>query len=474
MLRFSPNRAAASIVLNANVRGPQGSAATVAIGTTATRQAGLPATVSNSGTPAAAIFNYGIPRGADSGLCFNFEASTSMGAPAAGGVRLNNATLSSVTAIAINASDVGAIDVSDFVATWDDSTNAVKGYLEVRKEASGAVEGLFQITSVTDNTTWLQFAVTYVSGSGSFAVDDHVYLTPYRTGNKGANAGVGFLFASSTSMADPSAGNFRLNNASFASVTAAAVSANSGDSGNPSVLAWLQAFDDSTTTAHRGYVFFRKETAPENFAIFDITGALTDNTTWVQLALTYKSGNGSFSASDPVTVSFIRTGDAGDFSTNTGVSVDGEAVVFNGTSGKSGRRFTLTGLMKAVSGVFAAATAGTDFMKPDTTSALTAGFTSASVNSGTKTTGTYTFDPTVGGVQDIVRGGAFTLAMPATKGSWRLDVLNNASAGNVTLSGVTQHDGDIGWITDNTNTRGWTLYISGGSLGYHVNAKRMV
>lgn len=471
MLRFSPAAGAASIVLSANVRGPQGSAATVAVGTTTTRAAGLAAAVSNSGTSSAAIFNYGIPRGADAGLCFNFESSTSMAAPAAGGVRLNNATLSSVTAIAINAADAGAIDVSDFVATWDDSTNAVKGYLELRKEGSGAVEGIFQITSVTDNTTWLQLAVTYVSGSGAFAVDDHVYLTPYRSGNKGANAGVGFLFASSTSMADPSSGNIRLNNASFASVTAAAVSANSADTGNPSVLAWLQAFDDSTTTAHRGYVIVRKETAPQNFAIYDITGALTDNTTWVQLALTYVTGNGSFSASDPLIVSFIRTGDTGDFSTNTGTSVDGEAVIFSGTNGKVGKRFTLTGLIKAASGVLAAATAGTDYMKPDTASALTKGFTSASVDAGTKSSGTYTFDPTAGSVQHATNGGPHTFAPPATMGAWMIDYVNNGSAGAITVSGWTKVDGDP---FDTTNAHAFRCYLSVGNSGSHLNVKRLV
>jgi collagen type VII alpha len=43
--------------------GAQGSAATVAVGTVTTLAAGLPATVSNSGTAAAAVLNFGIPQG---------------------------------------------------------------------------------------------------------------------------------------------------------------------------------------------------------------------------------------------------------------------------------------------------------------------------------------------------------------------------------------------------------------------------
>lgn len=170
--------------------GPPGTAATIAAGTATAVAAGSSPSVSNSGTSDAAVFNFTIPRGADAGLRYAFESSTSMAAPASGGLRLNNAALASVTAIAINATNSDAVDASDWIATWDDSTNTVKGYVEIRKEGSGAVLGLYQLISVTDNTTWLQFSVAYVSGSGSFTAADSLYLTPYRTGNKGAD-GVG-------------------------------------------------------------------------------------------------------------------------------------------------------------------------------------------------------------------------------------------------------------------------------------------
>lgn len=170
--------------------GPAGSAATIAAGTTGTSAAGTSATAANSGTSSAAILDFTIPRGADAGMRYAFESSTSMAAPASGGLRLNNAALASVTAIAVNATNSDAVDVSDWIATWDDSTNTVKGYVEVRKEGSGAVLGLYQLTSVTDNSTWLQLALTYVSGSGSLTASDAVYLIPYRVGNAGTNGSV--------------------------------------------------------------------------------------------------------------------------------------------------------------------------------------------------------------------------------------------------------------------------------------------
>ena len=128
-------------------------------------------------------------------------------------------------------------------------------------------------------------------------------------GTNGVSAGLHYAFASSTSMADPSNGNFRLNNATVASATAMAISATDSDSG--ANRTFIATWDDSSTTAHRGYVLIRKLSAPGTFAIFDVTGALTDNTTWLQLALTYVTGSGSFSAADACLVEFYRTGDTG-------------------------------------------------------------------------------------------------------------------------------------------------------------------
>lgn len=58
----------------------------------------------------------------------------------------------------------------------------------------------------------------------------------------------------------------------------------------------------------------------------------------------------------------------GDVTSNTSTSVDGEIVLFNGTTGKSIKRATTTGVLKATSGVIAAAVGGTDYENP-----LTAG-----------------------------------------------------------------------------------------------------
>lgn len=386
-LRFSPARGAASLVLNSMVRGPQGPAATVEIGSVQTIDPGQDPTVVNSGTSGAAILNFQIPtsktvavnstatskagtsatvvdsgtatetsldftipRGADAGHKFTFDTSTTMAAPSSGGVRFNNATPASITQIAISATDADGNPVRPYMLTWDDSTNTAKGAIIFKKEATGTAIVLLINGAITDNTTWLQIPVTHSSGTTLFSASDPVYARPDITGNKGADG-------------------------------------------------------------------------------------------------------------------------AGDFNSNTATSVDGEAVVFSGTGGKTGRRFTLSGMIKAASGVLSAATAGTDYMKPDTTSALTAGFTSASVSAGTKSSGTYTFDPTAGAVQHATNGGAHTFAPPATHGAWMLDYVNNASAGAITTSGWTKVDGDA---FDTTNGHAFRCMLSVGNQGSWLNVKRMV
>jgi len=55
---------------------------------------------------------------------------------------------------------------------------------------------------------------------------------------------------------------------------------------------------------------------------------------------------------------------SGDVSSNTSSSVDSEIALFSGTGGKTIKRATTTGVLKASSGVIAAASAGTDYVAP--------------------------------------------------------------------------------------------------------------
>lgn len=331
-----------------------------------------------------------------------------------------------------------------------------------------------------------------------------------------------YTWSTNTASSDPTAGILKVNNAAPGSATALYISET--DANGNSLATEIARWDDAINSAGRARIKIAKDAT--NFLLLSIASAVTDNGAWDTFTVSGASLAGSLSNGDTVYLAATTSGSdgSGDVSSNTATSVDSEIVLFSSTTGKVLKRATTTGILKGTSGVISAATsstdyapatsgsailkgngsggfsaaaagtdycgitsgssvlkgssgnttaatAGTDYVKPDTTSALTAGFTSASVSAGTKTSGTYTFDPTVGGVQHYTNGGAHTLAPPATHGSWQLDMVNNGSAGVVTVSGFTRFIGDA---FDTTNTHSWRLTISNGNQGSVCTSVRMV
>jgi len=162
------------------------------------------------------------------------------------------------------------------------------------------------------------------------------------TGADGTDPGIRFLFASSTAMGDPSAGNVRFNNATPASVTAIAFSYSCGESGNPSVANWIKNLGASTTSGDKGRLIIKKTSAPQNYIIAKITAAVADNATWGQVTVTIDDSAGSFSAADQLSVQWSRTGNQGATGAGTGdfngpgSSTAHNLVAFADTSGNLG------------------------------------------------------------------------------------------------------------------------------------------
>jgi hypothetical protein len=123
---------------------------------------------------------------------WNFDTSTTMADPGTGDVRFNNATIASVTQVAVSASSAstGNPDVSDFVVAWDDSTSTTKGYIVIREAGAPGTTIVFAISgTITDNTTWLQIPVTHVSSAGTLSASDDLYFSFSRTGDAGLGSG---------------------------------------------------------------------------------------------------------------------------------------------------------------------------------------------------------------------------------------------------------------------------------------------
>ena len=246
------------------------------------------------------------------GLKFQFSATTIMADPTAGYFRLNNATLASVTAMAISdtLAETGAPDVAAFINAWQAGAQDI-----IQDPVSPQNLAIYTVGAVTDNSGWSQVALTHVASAGSL-VNGQRYSTSYSAsgpegdpGTDGSSAGLYFAFSTTTTMADPGDGIVRFNNATPASVTAIAIDDTSADSGNPDISAEIISWDDSTA-AIKGRLIFREIGSPQNFYIYSLTG-LTDNAGWSELAVTHVAGNGTFADADNLSVEFQRTGNNG-------------------------------------------------------------------------------------------------------------------------------------------------------------------
>jgi hypothetical protein len=134
-----------------------------------------------------------IPMAYGDGFRFLFGASTTMADPGAGFLRLNHATIASVTAIAIDdqAASPGNPDVSAAILAWDDSTTlAHRGLLTIRKRSDPSVFAIFRVSGAsTDNAGWTQIAVAHVVSVGAFSASDVLAVSFERTGNAGDVSG---------------------------------------------------------------------------------------------------------------------------------------------------------------------------------------------------------------------------------------------------------------------------------------------
>ena len=238
-----------------------------------THTSGTFATDVSGGQLAVAVDVANILFDAAAGIRWDFDTSTSMADPGSGDIRLNNATLSSVTAIAVSANSaaIGTPDVSDFVAIWDDSTNTVKGILIIREIGTPANFAIFTLSAVTDNTTWLQVTVAYVTSSGSFAAADKLAIDFYRAGDVGSLANI-------VEDLSPQLGAFLDTNSQFISLSQGAnIASVAGDTdiwanfdGNAVHITGTNAITDFGTPKQAGDIMF---------VIFDAAASVVDSAT---------------------------------------------------------------------------------------------------------------------------------------------------------------------------------------------------
>lgn len=96
---------------------------------------------------------------------YAFNGLTTDSDPGSGQFRYNNGTIGSVTQIFIDLVDADGITQTDFIDSWDDSTNTVKGVLLVQDRDNNTFGATFNVTSVTTATGYRKIGVTYLAGT---------------------------------------------------------------------------------------------------------------------------------------------------------------------------------------------------------------------------------------------------------------------------------------------------------------------
>ena len=264
--------------------------------------------------------------GVPPGLGLKYSTTTTDSDPGAGYIRFNNGTLASATACYIDDADLAGADISGLVQSWDDSTTtALRGTITLVKETNTAVWAQWNITGAATNASgYTKQALTYVAGTGSFSNDDLVRLSFSRTGNlgstgsqgiqgiqgvKGDAPGVLMTYETATADSDQGAGKVWLNHGTASSATVLYM--DDVEAGGASINSMVDSWDDSTTTALRGTISIYKNSAPANFHIYNVTGAVTSASTYSKVAVTHVVSAGTISDGDAVSVQFVRTGNAG-------------------------------------------------------------------------------------------------------------------------------------------------------------------
>ena len=371
-------------------------ASATAAASSATAAASSASGASTSATNAAASAN--AAEAAAAAIFFEFETSTTMGNPSAGGVRFNNASVGSVTQICFSATSAssGNPDISDFIVTWDDSTSPVKGHLIIRESGAPGSSIVFSVTgTITDNTTHLIVPVSHVSSAGvSLSASDDLFFSFSRTGNAGA--GAGDLLASNNLSDLGNSGTSRTN---LGVAIGSDVQAHDADLDAIAALAKT----DGNIIVGNGSTWVAESGATARTSL-GVDAAGTDNSTAVTLA-------GSL---DYITIS-------GQELTRNAIDLAAD----------------VTGTLPAANGGTGTTSLGTGtLLTSGTHVALTAGFSTDIEDMGSSGTGTETVDLQLEGLKTLTINGNFTLAPDASRNGIAVILSTNSGGGHsMTTSG---------------------------------------
>ena len=219
------------------------------------------------------------------------------------GISANVTTVAGVAADVTTTAGISA-DVTTVAADGAD-IGTVAGISANVTSVAGVASNVTTVAGVASNVTTVAGIAANVTTTAGISGD--VTTVAGISGDVSAVAAqvIGYDFSTTTTMADPGAGNVRFNNVTLASVSQIAI--DDLDKNGVDQSAFIILWDDSTNTV-KGTLVFR--TAGGDVATFLITG-LTDNAGWSQVAVTHVASSGTFGNGEDTFIGFTRAGDKG-------------------------------------------------------------------------------------------------------------------------------------------------------------------
>ena len=147
----------------------------------------------------------------------------------------------------------------------------------------------------------------YTASTGALALA--LGIPTGATGATGNSAGLQMTFNNSTSDADPGAGKLALNNGTLSSVSV--MFFDDADDNGADISSFVQSFDDASNVTAKGLIHIEKEGTASTFALYKVTGAITDASGYTKVPVSHLVSNGTFSNSDGIRVDFSYSGNDG-------------------------------------------------------------------------------------------------------------------------------------------------------------------
>ena len=209
----------------------------------------------------------------------------------------------------IKVSKTNAISSSEFTTSATDRANKIlsfdgSGDLTVTEGKVDTVTASASAVSAGGSPT---ASATYTASTGALALA--LGIPTGATGATGNSAGLQMTFSNSTSDADPGAGKLALNNGTLSSVSV--LFFDDADDNGADISSFVQSFDDASNATARGLIHIEKEGTASTFALFKVTGAVTDASGYTKVPVSHLVSNGTFSNSDGIRVDFSYSGNDG-------------------------------------------------------------------------------------------------------------------------------------------------------------------